>query len=486
MNSLPIKKDVFYPANDIGNHYILLLPCLLIAAFMGWLIAYFGFTVAGLFIALPILIGFLILVFLNPRVGFISFLVYSFLMPGIGRHFIQIQVGLGIDALLLITWLAVIFYRGKKYRYRQLKNDLIWLSLVWFMLTVLQIGNPARPNIVGWLQESRTVSLYWVMVIPLTMLVFNKKSDIYVFTDLIIFLSLLGALYGMKQLYIGMDSAEQLYLQEHLKTHMLYGKVRIFSYYLEAAQFGASQASIVILCFILVFGPHSRVRRICYAIAGLIIFYGMLLSGTRGALAGILGGGLVFLVLSKQLKIILLGGGILLGFIGMLKFTKIGHGNDQIRRMRSGTDVKDASFQLRLINQKILSNALQSKPFGTGPGTSGAWGNKYNAHISTSKIAPDSLFVKIWVMYGITGFILWLGIMLYILGKSVGLIWNTRDPLLRNQLCALCGVYVSILVCSYGNEVMNNVPSLTIVYISWALISMSTRWDIPLPKSTLA
>ena len=154
--------------------------------------------------------------------------------------------------------------------------------------------------------------------------------------------------------------------------------------------------------------------------------------------------------------------------------------------MRSGTDVKDASFQLRLINQKILRNALQTKPFGTGPGTSGAWGNKYNAHISTSKIAPDSLFVKIWVMYGITGFILWLGIMLYILGKSVGLIWNTRDPLLRNQLCALCGVYVSILVCSYGNEVMNNVPSLTIVYVSWALLSMSTRWDTPILKSTIA
>lgn len=470
----------------MGNQYVLLLPSILISASLGWLIANFGFTIAGFFIALPIFIGFVILVFLNPRVGFISFLLYSFLMPGIGRHFIEVQVGLAVDALLLISWLAVIFYRGKKYRFRHLNSDMVWLPLVWLLLTVLQIGNPARPDILGWLQESRTISLYWAAVIPLTMLVFNKKSDIYVFLDLVIFLSFLGALYGMKQLYLGMDSAEQLYLQEHIKTHMLHGKVRIFSYYLEAAQFGASQASIAILCFILVFGPHTKIRKFCYATAGIFIFYGMLLSGTRGALAGILGGGLVFLLLSKQVKIILLGGGVLLGFIGLLTFTKIGHGNDQIRRMRSGTDVKDASFQLRLINQKILSNALRSKPFGTGPGTSGAWGNKYNAHISTSKIAPDSLFVKIWVMYGITGFILWFGMMLYILGKSIGLIWNTRDPLLRNQLCALCGVCVSILVCSYGNEVMNNVPSLTIVYVSWALLSMSSRWDIPLPKSSIA
>jgi hypothetical protein len=86
-------------------------------------------------------------------------------------------------------------------------------------------------------------------------------------------------------------------------------------------------------------------------------------------------------------------------------------------------------------------------------------------------------------MYGIVGFILWFGAMLYMLGKSAGIIWNTRDPVLRNQLCALCGVYGAILLCSYGNEVMNVVPSLTIVSVSWAFINMSTRWDTPLQKS---
>jgi hypothetical protein len=478
-----MEKNLFYDTQNSWSKHLWLIPGVLMAAIFGRLIAGSGFTIAGLLVVVPFIIAFLIFIFLNPRIGLFSFIVYCFIMPTIGRHIPGLQVGLGLDALLVLTWLGVIFYRGTKYRFRHLNNDFCWLALAWFILTVLQIGNPARPSIVGWLQEMRNISLYWLLIVPLTMLLFRKKTDIRIFLDLIIILSFLGALYGMKQLYIGLDAAEKVWLNDHLITHWLFGKLRVFSYYQEAGQFGASQASIAIMCFILATGPHSTIRRICYAVAGMFIFYGMLLSGTRGALGGIIGGGFVFLVLSKKINIMIIGAVLGLGFVGMLKFTKIGNGNDQIKRMRSGTDPNDPSFQLRMINQRKLSDALGSKPLGTGVGTIGAWGQKYNKHIPTAGIAPDSLYVKIWVMYGIVGFIFWFGTMLYMLGKSAGIIWNTRDPVMRNQLCALCGVYGAILLCSYGNEVMNVVPSLTIVYISWAFISMSTRWDIPLQKN---
>jgi hypothetical protein len=483
MEPLPMEKNPFYETNSKFSKHLWLVPGILMAVFFGWLIAGKGLTIAGLIVVLPLVIGFLILVFLYPRIGLISFIVYCFIASYIGRHVAGLQVGLGFDGLLVLTWLGVIFYRGTKYRFRHLNNDLCWLSLAWFGLTILEIGNPARPNIVGWLQEMRNIALYWLLITPLTMLIFRKKTDIRFFLDIVIFISFLGALYGIKQVQIGLDAAEKIWLNDHLITHWLFGKLRVFSFYVEAGQFGASQASIAVISFILATGPHSIKKRICYTIAGIFIFYGMLLSGTRGALGGIVGGGFIFVVLSKQLKIILIGGLLGLGFIGMLKFTKIGNGNDQIKRMRSGTDANDPSFQLRLINQRKLSDALASQPLGTGPGTIGAWGQKYNKHIRTAGIAPDSLMVKIWVMYGIIGFILWFGIMLYILGKSVGIIWNTRDPVLRNQLCALCAVFAAILLCSYGNEVMNAVPSLTIVYISWALVWMSPRWDIPVQNS---
>ena len=479
-----MEKNLFYEPGNKATKKLWLIPGILMAVYFGWLIAGTGISIAGLLLALPFVIGYLILIFLKPKIGLISFLIYCFIMPGLGKHITGPQFGLGVDALLLLTWLGVIFHRSGKYRFRHLNNDLMWLAVVWFILTLLQLGNPERPNVQGWLQEMRSATLYWILAVPLTFLVFNKKSDIYLFLDIIIVMSFIGAIYGMKQLYFGVDAAENRWLEAGArKTHILFGKLRIFSYYAEAAQFGASQAQLAVMCLILALGPHTTVRKVCYAIAAMLIFYGMLISGTRGALGGIVGGGFVFLVLSKQLKVIILGGIIGMLFLGVLKFTTIGSGNDQMRRLRSGMDPNDPSLQVRLSNQRTLSNSLSTKPFGTGVGTIGMWGVTYNKHIYTANIPPDSLYVKIWVMYGVTGFILWLGMMLYILGKSMGMIWNTRDPLLRNQLCALCSGYAGILLCSYGNEVMNAMPSFAIVYVSWALIWMSPRWDTPRPKS---
>ena len=108
---------------------------------------------------------------------------------------------------------------------------------------------------------------------------------------------------------------------------------------------------------------------------------------------------------------------------------------------------------------------------------------EYNSDKFISTIPPDSLFVKIWAMYGIVGFIIWFGIMLYFTGRSAGIIWKTRDPILKNQLSALCGGATGILLASYGNEVLNAMPTSAVVYISWGLIWISPRWDTPLLKT---
>jgi O-antigen ligase len=183
--------------------------------------------------------------------------------------------------------------------------------------------------------------------------------------------------------------------------------------------------------------------------------------------------------LSKQVRILIFGSIIGLSFLGILKFTSIGSSNVQIVRMRTSLDPNDASFQVRLINQKILKDILADKPFGTGVGTIGTWGTKYNEDKYIAQIPPDSLYVKIWAMYGIVGFVIWFGIMLYITGKSAGIVWKTRDPVLKNQLLALCAGATGILLCSYGNEVLNAMPSSMIVYFSWAFIWLSPRWDTP-------
>ena len=458
----------------------------LVAAFIsaiavGYFIAGNGMGLGVMLIAVPFAIAFVITLFLKPRFGFIFFIIYCFAVPVLCRFFPGLQYGLGQDGLLVLIFLAIIFNRSNRFRYRHLNNDLVWMAFAWLIITVLEIGNPEKPSINGWFFEARSITFYWILAVTLSFLLLNKKSDIDLFLKIVITISVIAALYGMKQLYFGVNQAEINWLEAGAKkTHLLFGKLRVFSFYTEAGQFGASMAHISVLCIILATGPYSKPKKLFFLILGLILFYGMLISGTRGALFALAGGGFTYLALSKQLKILILGGIIGLMAFGVLKYTSIGSGNAEIVRLRTSLDPNDPSLMTRLNNQIILRDYLKTRPLGAGVGTIGMWGLMYNKHLYVSTIPPDSLYVKVWAMYGIVGFLIWFGIMLYIVGKMAGIIWNTRDLVMRNKLAAMCSGATGVLLCSYGNEVMNQMPSSIICYVSWVLIWLSPRWDTPL------
>lgn len=52
----------------------------------------------------------------------------------------------------------------------------------------------------------------------------------------------------------------------------------------------------------------------------------------------------------------------------ILKFTTIGNSNSAIRRMRTAFNIEDASFQVRIENQKTLKAYMKEAPFGIGIG----------------------------------------------------------------------------------------------------------------------
>lgn len=446
----------------------------------GWLAGQVGLLVPGVLLAAPLLAFFLVAVFNTPRTGFVAYLVYCFIIMTLGRHVAGLQPGLAIDGLLVLTWLAVLFNRSPELDWSRPRNDLSLLALIWFGINIVELANPAGASVLGWLYEMRGTTLYWFLTVPLCYLVFYKAQDLRLFLLLVIGFSVLGTLYGIKQKLFGVDAAEQRWLDEGAAiTHVLWGRLRVFSFYSEAAQFGASQAHVGLMCLILALGPYAWWKRGLLAGASLLLLYGMLISGTRGALFVLVVGLFLYLLLSKQLKVLVVGCVLAFGALFVLKYTSIGNSNADIVRLRTSLDPQDASFQLRLQNQAKLREYLATQPLGGGVGTIGIWGKKYNADKYISTIAPDSLFVKIWAEYGIVGFLIWLGIMLYILGKCCGIVWNIRDPKLRQQLLALTAGFGGILVSSYGNEVMNQMPSAMIVYVSWVFVFLGPRFDTP-------
>ena len=457
---------------------------MLLALVVGWLTVNEGPLVPGLLIALAVGIPFLITLFHEPRAGVIALVAYCFLLFVLGREIPgNPPVGLAIDGLLLLTWVAVAF-NNDRYDWSHLNNNLCFLGLSWFIINIFEIANPAGVSIIGWFQEFRSASLYWFLTVPLVMVIFNQRRDLNLFLFLIIGLSVLAALNGLKQLYIGLSPGEQRFLDDpsNAKTHLLWGKLRVFSFYSDAGQFGASQAHIALIALILSLGPFKPWKRVLLASAALILLVGMLVSGTRGALFALMSGIGVALLISKNIKAFVFGSMLALLAFGVLKYTHIGDSNYNIYRMRTALDPKDPSFNVRLKNQAVLRDYLSSRPLGGGVGVIGNSGIKYNPDKFLSTVPPDSYWVKVWAMYGIVGFIIWLGIMLYILGKCCGIAWNIRDPLLRTKLIALTAGAAGSLLSSYGNEVINFMPSAIVVYCSWAFVFMGPRLDTPAPQ----
>jgi O-antigen ligase len=472
-----MKALAFLP--DLTPRRYLLPLALLAAVGIGWLTSALGVLLPGLLLGAMLVGFFVVLMFIHPRIGIIAYVVYCFALGGIGRHMdTGLPLGIGMDILLALTWLTTAFQRSTRLDWSKLKADFCLLALAWFIINILEIGNPAGASFAGWLGEMRPITLYWVLTVPLCAVVFNKYRDLRLFLLLIIGLSVLGSLYGIKQKVLGVDAMEQLWLDRgQAQTHVLWGKLRVFSFYTEAAQFGASQAHIGLICLILALGPFVWWKRVLFAVASIITLYGMLISGTRGAMFVLAAGMLIYLIIRRQTNVLVLGLVLASGTFAILKYTYIGNSNTDIARLRSSLNPQDASFQLRLQNQATLRDYLANRPFGEGVGSIGNWGHQYNADKFISTIEPDSYYVKIWAEYGIVGFVIWFGMMMFMLGKCCGIVWNIRNPQLRQQLLALTAGFGGILVSSYGNEVMNQIPSSMILYLSWVFIFLGPELD---------
>lgn len=467
------------------NKNRLLVPLLLVAAVgTGWLTAKAGLLIPGLLMALPLLVVGVVLLFNKPRYGIVALLCYAFLLFFLMRRIPGVPFTYFFEVLMVLLYLAILFHRNLAIDWHLLKNDLVYLSLAWFGYSLLQIANPAGASLAGFFSEIRTTALNWVLVVPLCFIIFNKRAHLDLFLSIIVGFSLFAAFWGIKQLHIGLDAADQRFLDEGAAvTHVLFGQLRVFSIYSDAGQFGASQAHMCLICLILSLGPFKPGLKLVLALSAGILLYGMLISGTRGSMFVLLPGIFVALLLSKKTKILLIGGLLAtLAFCG-LKYTTIGHSNYHITRLRTSVNPKDESLNLRFHNQQILGNYLKSYPFGGGLGVIGYNGHKYNADKYLSTIEPDSYWVKVWAMYGIVGFVIWIGIMLYILGKACAIVWSVKNEALRYKLLALTSGCAGILLCSYGNEVINVYPSALVIFLSWVFIFLGPHFDKQLNPS---
>lgn len=449
---------------------------LIASVVLGYALAVGGYMIAGMVIALPVLFYAFYRLILDPEAGYTFALILNFIIMGLTRY-IPIKLGYFMDAMLMGIYVAMFFhYFNTKLSLKPVRNDLTYLSAIWFAYIVLEFFNPEAVSKTAWFSSMRGIALYMILTIPIVQLIYNEPRHLNKFLKIWAVFSILASVKAWMQLNIGPDRWEQRWLDEvGAITHVLWGNLRAFSFYTDAGQFGAAQGQIGTVAMIMLFGVKSRREKIFWAIVMIAGFYGMSASGTRGAIFVPFAGLALYIIIRKNMRVILIGTIFLIIIYSFFRFTTIGNSNYQIYRMRTAfVPADDASYLVRLKNQAIFAEYLKNKPFGGGIGHAGSRAIQYTGPTFLSSVATDSWFVLIWAESGIIGLYLHLLILGWIIGKGlyICMFW-LKDPELSLKISALLCGFFGIIVASYGNAVLGQFPTGLVVYTSMAYIFMA-------------
>lgn len=437
----------------------------------------FGWLPALIFSTFPFLVYLFLQFAEKPVYAFLGVFVANYFIMGLVRYIPALPGGIAIDLLLFITLFVMLLHNQRmKIPWRNSLNILTLVTAVWLIYCLLLVFNP-ETTLNHWLAGVRSLAVYFFLFPLLASLLFNQFKHLKGFLFIWSVLTILAVGKSLIQKFIGFDSTELYWL--HViggsRTHILSSGARYFSFFTDAASFGCNMGLSMVVFGVTALYIHSKPLKVYYIIIALLAGYAMMISGTRAAIAVPFAGFAFFILLSKQWKIMVPGIAIILLLFVFFKFTYIGHGYAEIRRMRSAFNItEDASYQLRKQNQEKMRVFMKSNPFGVGIGE--AKRTEPGDHLYG--LPTDSSLVFVWVETGIVGLSLFLLIFLVTFLKGTYDIWfRIKNIQLRGLLSALLGGVAGMMVSSYGNEMLQQFPNGPIVYICMAFIYMGPTLD---------
>jgi len=454
------------------NHVTLIavVTTILVALILG---AIYFFSKDNLLAGMAILIlPIPILLFYNlfkyPRFGFIAVLYCNYFAIGLSRY-IPAPIGLTVDAMLLLTLIALLFSQfNNKVEWRKAAKNYTYIALIWFIMTFLQLFNPEAVSREAWFYAMRGQALYIVLAIPLVYLIFNRPKDLDTLINLCAWFTIFAVLKGLMQKYVGVDRWEQQWLNipGNRTTHILFGQLRIFSFFSDAGTYGGSMGYFGVLFTILGINEVKTRKKIFYFIIALASLYAMMISGTRSAIAVPLTGFVMYTILSKKFKTMITVGSIVFLIFFILKYTTIGQGNYDIRRMRSAFSEDNASLNVRMGNRKLFADYLKTRPFGGGVGSSGNWGSRFSPGTFLAETATDGWYIQIWAEQGII-----------VLKSSYLIFFRLKKPENIYKAIGFTSGMYGLMVSSYTASSLGQMPNTIIVFVSMTLISLMEKWE---------
>ena len=374
------------------------------------------------------------------------------------------------NEMLELVLIAIAIIDLRETRFENLANFMLLGVIGWSIFCIIEVFNDTcglGMNVSAWFTGIRLMAFQLVYPVIVFSLYMNTPKRFYQLYIIWAICACFAVFWCWKQKNIGWDAAEMnwLYVQDHARQHIVNGITRYFGTFTDAANFGIHMACASVSFFIIAITNKIRKYKIFFGIVGVLTTWAMFQSGTRTAIFCMMAGFMIFLILSKSIKIIVPVSIIFGLFIGMLMFTDIGQGNNQIRRMRSAFNPEDASANVRDVNKAAISKYMKDAPWGIGIGIFEKDIPAWNKFKIVSQIPPDSEYVFIWVRTG------WIGVSWFVIcnlvilfGACSVVFFKIKSKSLMGLGAAWCASFTALHLGGYANQILMQFPNIVVFY----------------------
>lgn len=398
------------------------------------------------------------------------FINYFIQMKDISQH-LPLPMSLPNEMLQIILLAIAIIDARENPHFERAANLMLFALIMWCGFCTLELLNDTCNlgiNIGSWYSGARLMAFQLLYIFLVFSVYISTPEILQNYLKVWAAFALFSAIWVWKQKNYGFTDIENAWLQSRGRTtHIINGGtlIRYFSTFSDAANYGCNAAASAAAFIIFAITTKIKKLRIFYIIVSVLVIWGMFQSGTRTAIFCLAAGLMVYVILSKSIKIAVPFSIAFAIFAFILVFTNIGQGNQQIRRMRSAFNKEDASANVRDINQEVMKKYIQDAPWGIGLGMSMDNVPANNKYRKLVMIAPDSEYVFIWLRTGPIGISFFVITMLIMLG---GACWIVLFKLKSKSLIGigggLCCAFVSIQLGGYANQVLMQFPNCLLFY----------------------
>ncbi|MGB1204739.1 MAG: O-antigen ligase family protein [Chitinophagales bacterium] len=411
------------------------------------------------------------------QIGLSIIVIISFFLLGIKKLVPSLPLGITLDVYIYLMFFMLIIKQLKSSNNNYFNNPITYLAIIWLIYNFIELFNPIASSQIAWFYTVRSIAgqllLYFI-----SLFVLNSLKITIQFIKLILGLSFLAALYGLYQEFFGLMAWERQWLFADMERYHLYfqwGRLRIFSFISDPMTFGILMANMGLFCFILVFGPFGFFKKIILLAMCLSMFLASAYSGTRTAFAIIPIGVIFFTFISMKREVWYLSFvALFFGTLFMLKST----GNPVLYRIQSAFKVKDdPSMQVRLENQAFIQPFIQQNPIGGGLGSTGAWGKRFSPNTMLANFPPDSGYVRIAIEQGWIGLLIYCCFLFFSMKHGIQAYFRTKNETIRIFYMAFLTLLFNLCVTNYTQEVIMQIPTSVIFYITLAALVRLKTFD---------